>query len=348
MRHSQIAAAPHRARHLVFGSGGTRAFLNAAGANFACHLAGIRTWETVGGVSGGSITALLVAAGIPANEIVRHAVAIDFSDLLSQTDTFGNMLRRRLIRRDKRFRHGIVTSLGLGTHLESVVTRWPRNFWTMAVSGKSQFVFTADGVFLYRKGRCRRLTAKPAPVGLAIRASCAVPGIIEAIEWQGHVLFDGALSRYGHCPTEMAAQHFGARTSEIVAVDLVRGQKTRSERFIELFARALSGTVRQRPSTFVPPAGLVVRTNMDAFPSLDFKISTDRKQHGVLAGFRTAVTELMNCGILSEQRASDLLARSETWAQFEQVLAESEQAPTQSKPVPCPARRRRWYYLWLR
>lgn len=350
----KTAARHHRARHLVFGSGGTRAFLNGAGAMFACHLGGVREWLSVGGVSGGSIPALLVAAGIHPREIVRHSVETDFSELLEQHDTIGNLLKARFLRRKsarRMLRHGIVRSNRLGEHLESVVPQWPEKFWTMAVSGKRQFLFTADGVYLYRRGRCRKLLDQPAPIGLAIRASCAVPGIIEAVEYAGHVLFDGALSRYGACPTELATRHFGADFDDIVAVDLVRRGGNRRDRFIEMIARTLSGTLRQKPALpfDAPTAGLCVRTDMEVFNSLDFNITIDRKQRAVLAGFRACIEELRADSVIDDQQYMDLYAHSETWELFEQLLSRKDpEVQPQEEPAPAPKRRRRWFYLWLK
>jgi predicted acylesterase/phospholipase RssA len=346
---------PHsNKQHLVFGAGGTRAFLNGAGAMFACHLAGSYDWESIGGVSGGSIPALLTAGGVHPREIVRHAVSTDFTDLLEQHDTFSNMLKQRFLRRrsaGRLLRHGIVRSAGLGAYLESVVPEWPDKFWTMAVAGKRILLFTKNGVFVYRKGRAlRQITKEPAPVSLAIRASCAVPGIIEAVEFEGHVLFDGALSTYGACPTEMAITHFGAEADDIVAVDLVRRSGNRRDRFVEMLARALSGTLRQRPRLpFVTDAGMIVRTDMETFNSLDFDITTELKQRAVLAGFRTTCQELWLSGKMNEHQYNDALAHSETWELFEELLAASE-VVHQDVPTPDvePKQRRRWYYLWLR
>jgi predicted acylesterase/phospholipase RssA len=354
MRAMSKPARTHRARHLVFGAGGTRAFLNGAGAMFACYLAGAYSWESIGGVSGGSIPALLTAGGIHPREIVRHSVNTDFSELLEQHDTFGNMLKQRFLRRrsaGRLLRHGIVRSAGLGAYLESVVPEWPDKFWTMAVAGKRILLFTKNGVFVYRKGRAlRQITTCPAPISLAIRASCAVPGIIEAVEFQDHVLFDGALSTYGACPTEMAINHFGAKSDDIVAVDLVRRSGSRRDRFVEMLARGLSGTLRQRPRLpFVTNAGLIVRTDMEDFPSLDFNITTELKRRAVLAGFRATCQELWLSGTMDEHQYNDALAHSEAWESFEKLLAATEVVHT-DVPVQeaAPKRPRRWYYLWMR
>lgn len=343
--------AAHHARHLVFGAGGTRAFLNGAGSTFACYLAGIYNWTSIGGVSGGSIPALLAAGGVHPREIVRHAVNTDFSDLLVQHDTFGNMLKQRLFRRKsagRLLRHGIVRSEGLGNYLERIVPEWPDKFWTMAVAGKRILLFTKQGVFVYRRGRCHQLTTEPAPISLAIRASCAVPGIIEAVEYKNHVLFDGALTKYGHCPTEMAMQHFGAEVDDIIGVDLVRHSGNRRERFLETLARALSGTLRQRPQLPFARAGMLVRTDMEDFPSLDFTIPTELKQRAVLAGFRAACHELFLSGTIDATRLHELYSQSEEWSAFELLLKSTEEVEHPEPvgaPTPYP---RRWWQFWRR
>lgn len=346
-------AARHRARHLVFGAGGTRAFLNGAGSMFACYLAGVNTWDSIGGVSGGSIPALLTAGGVHPREIVRHAVNTDFSELLVQHDSFGNMVKQRLFGRKtarRLLRNGIVKSEGLGSYLETVVPEWPEKFWTMAVAGKNILLFTKQGVFLYRRGRRRQLTHTPPPISLAIRASCAVPGIIEAIQYGDHVLFDGALTKYGHCPTEMAMMHFGAEIDDIVAVDLVRHRGSRQERVLETLARLLSGTLRQRPRLPIPRAGLLVRTNMDDFPSLDFSVATEQKQSAILAGFRTACNELFVSEQIDQQQLHDLLSQSEDWSAFELLLKSTEEKAEVVTPVeePVVVHRRRWWQFWRR
>ncbi|HEY9871521.1 MAG TPA: patatin-like phospholipase family protein, partial [Candidatus Obscuribacterales bacterium] len=210
-KHSRASAAEAPSgKHLVCGSGGTKAYLGGAGAILAFDFAGVDDWQTIGGVSGGSIPSLLLAAGVDPAMIVANAIDIDFSQLLVKTDSFSNVLKTRLrpgLHRGKRLRDGIVDSRCLGSLLERFVPEWPANYWTMAVAGNSMLLFTADGVFEYHGGRRRRISSTPAPVGLAVRASCAVPGVIESVRFAGRDLFDGALSPYGGCPTSMVKRH---------------------------------------------------------------------------------------------------------------------------------------------
>src|SRR3990167_6337629 len=71
-------------KHLVCGSGGSRAVLGSAGAILGCHLAGINNWRSIGGVSGVSLPTVMLAAGLPPTKIVRTAIEIDFSGLLTR------------------------------------------------------------------------------------------------------------------------------------------------------------------------------------------------------------------------------------------------------------------------
>ncbi len=319
--------------HLVCGSGGTRAFLSGAGAISAFDFAGLNDWETIGGVSGGSIPTLLLASGATPARIVAQAIDIDFSRLLVQTDTLSHAIKTRLrLRRRtlRRVREGLVSSHGLGRLLEHVVREWPKNYWTMAVSGNSLFVFTADGVFEYVNGQRRIISRKPAPIGLAIRASCAVPGIIEAIEYQGRHLFDGALSQFGNCPTGMVDLHFGASTNDVVAVDLARYAKRRDRLFM-LIGRLISGTIgqrRRREEEDLIDAGLVVRPEVNGFQSLDFSLTREQKQEAVLSGFRATVASLEKSGILAGEKLAQARLACQSFSAFEQLcLSPAEEHP---------------------
>lgn len=332
-------------RHLVFASGGTRAFLNGAGAIFAFHLAGLNNWASIGGVSGGSIPALLLASGVAPHDIVRAAVYTNFSELFEQTDSMKNMIRSRALPRSKRqkYREGIFRSSQFGQLMEQVATNWPQKFWTMAVYGNRQLLFTADGVHLYKRDRARLICKTAPPVGLAMRATCAVPGIIEAVEYEQRFLFDGALSHYGDCPTDLVVRHFGAEVDNIVAVDLMR-HRTRVNSVVETVGRALSGTLRERKDAKSSrQAGLTISTAIDNFNSLDFSISVERKQQAILIAFQTTCQELVTADLLSEDVFVELLEASRTWESFEALIGGCE-----DDGIVVPPRKRRWYQLWRR
>lgn len=302
--------------HLVCGSGGSRAILGSSGAILACHLAGISDWRTLGGASGGSIPTLMLAGGVHPTKIVRYTIETDFSSLLTRR---GSMLRILIayLMKDRyertRPRRGILSSEKVGAFVESHVAVWPANYWTVAAYKDSQWLFTAEGVFEYgRDGRCRKVSDKPAPVGLAIRASCAVPGIIDAAEWNGNFLFDGALTMDGRCPVRVPKRHFGARSTQVVGLD-VGDDTTKQTRWVRRGWKVLCG------SNCIPeevdgdnPAGsdgvLLIKPAPMSFRSLQFTLSADQKWQAVMSGFLGAVPKLESAGLLSGPALEKALA----------------------------------------
>lgn len=295
--------------HLVCGSGGTRAFLTGAGAILACDAAGVKTWKSIGGVSGGSIISALYAGGMPAPVLVEQVISYDFATLFSKTRTLYELIRSNLPRRPKTIerraiREGIMKSDGLGAIIDEHVPDWPENFWTMAVSGKYHILFTAHGVFQIHKGRTTRISDKPAPLGLAIRASCAVPGIMESIEYRGRQLFDGALSDYGDCPTGIVQRHFMAPANRIVACD-VSGGMTRQRRALFAVGRLISGRISQRLNPNTRTAEIFIAPRVEHLGgSLEFSLTRKQKEAAVLSGFSAAVDQLAKSGLLSGDKLS--------------------------------------------
>ena len=311
--------------HLVCGSGGTRAFLTGAGAILACDTAGVKKWDSIGGVSGGSIISALYAGGMSAPELVEEVISYDFATLFSKTRTLYDMIRSHLPRRPKTLerraiREGIMKSDGLGTIIDQHVPTWPENFWTMAVTGKYQILFTAQGVFQIHKGRTTRISDKPAPLGLAIRASCAVPGILESIEFLGRNLFDGALSDYGDCPTGIVQRHFLAPAHKIVACD-VSGVMTRQRRALFALGRLISGRISQKLNANTRAGEIFIAPKVEHLGgSLEFTLTREQKEAAVLSGFSAAVDQLAKSGVLSSEKLTLCQEAAKSYSDLHRLL----------------------------
>jgi len=190
---------------------------------------GMKEWRTIGGVSGGAIPALIIASGMSAHEMMQRLMQLDMKLFMTSSKRFFRVLLSYM-RQDKTNYlpdTAIMDSTQLGQLLESMVPSWPKGFWTMAVTflpekeGFCQVLFTDHGVFLYhRDGSCEQLSDKPASVSLALRATCAVPGLIGHVEYMGMRLYDGMLSWDGHCPIGMVTRHFEAAPQDIWACDV--------------------------------------------------------------------------------------------------------------------------------
>lgn len=300
-------------KHLVCGAGGSRAILASAGAIMATRLAGITDWQTVGGISGGSIPAVAMAAGVDPREIMQLTVDVDFSSLVPRHATpLSTVLA--FILKDRfeytRPKKGVLGSENLGKFIDSLVPVWPKNFWTMAVVARTQIVFTDHGVFQYLKnGQRRILSDKPAPVGIAIRATCAIPGIIDAVEWNKRLLHDGALSWDGACPVGVSLRHFGADAKDIIACD-VGDEKSRSAGLTRLFWTLLCGghcVDHTGPKTPIPTETTLINPRIWSVRSLQFTPTAEQKWQAVHSGFQEAVVQLARAGYLKGDKLFEAL-----------------------------------------
>lgn len=304
-------------KHLVCGAGGSRAILGSAGAIVACELAGMNDWVSMGGISGGSIPTVMLAAGGDPIEMMNMAVEIDFASLVPRHATPLRLLIAFLLK--NRFEYtrphkGVLGSEKLGEWMDARIPVWPKKFWTMAVVGRTQVVFTADGVFQYlADGSSRMISDKPAPVGLAIRATCAVPGIIDAVPYQGRWLFDGALSWDGLCPVGLVQRVFGADPNEIVACD-VGDEPTRWNAMVTWFWKLVCGGHCVPPDNTVNYTGsgvLMMEPSVTSVRSLQFTLTTEDKWEAVQSGFQEAVGEMAAAGVLTGAKLAELQAISQ-------------------------------------
>ncbi len=180
-----------RGWHLVCGSGGSKAGLTSTGVILACRAAELKL-DTIGGVSGGAIPAVMAAAELPSHRLIELAKVTDFSGLLDKKKLITPLIRER--KPIDLLQDGMYGSSKLGALTDAHVKEWPTKFWTMAVGDHSEMMFTKNGVMEYtREGGKNLVSNKPAQLGDAIRATCAIPGVLESVTLVGRRLFDGAL-----------------------------------------------------------------------------------------------------------------------------------------------------------
>lgn len=306
---------------LVCGAGGSRAILGSSGAILASHAVGLNRWRSIGGVSGGSIPSLMLAAGVAPAEIVRKVIEIDFNSMLTP---HASMLRiwwaffRKECAWKRRDTFGVLTSEKLGALAEAYAPKWPENYWTVAVAGKRQLLFTASGVYEYSAtGGKKLLTSEPAPVGLAVRATCAVPGVIRAVPYEDMLLLDGALADEGRCPVTTVRDQLGAPANTIVACDVGEGSAEELAREHWLM-RAVRSVVCCAPDADVPvdtTGGVtLVVPRVTKVQSLEFTLSADQKWEAMMAGFSAAVASFRQSGLVSPaklKRAEELAGEFE-------------------------------------
>lgn len=319
---------PEREFHLVCSSGGSRAILGSAGVLLACNQAGITKFKSIGGVSGGSIPTVLFASGMDAKTCLSQALDIDFSSLLTRRASFFRILIAYFMqRRYEKVRpvNGVLTSEKVGEFVESYLKDgelWPKGYWTMAIAEDAQIIFSENGVFEIRPdGQLRVLSCDPGPLGTAVRGSCAVPGIISAVEYKNKILFDGALGPESRVPAGVPMRLYGANPKDIIACDVGDEDSKHAQRVTALWKMVCGEDCvpAVEEPVYNKSHGLVwIEPKITSVRSLQFNLTRDQKWEAVMSGFVASVPELALAGILTGDR---LAAAQELVARYNSILA---------------------------
>lgn len=320
-----------RGWHLVCGSGGSKSGLTSTGVILACRAANIKL-DTIGGVSGGAIPAAMAAAEIPSHKMIELAKMTDFSGLLDKKKLLEPFLRER--KRIDLLQDGMYGSSKLGELANTHVKEWPKKFWTMAVGAESEVMFTRNGVVEYtREGSRHLISNKPAQVGDAIRASCAIPGVLESVTFLGRRLFDGALGRFGKCPTAMVSTHYGVPSENIIAALPVGAMSTVNKNLYR-FAQYLSGTLGYRNKDFVEQAAIVIRPEVNSFHSMKFLLKPQQKDEAILSGYRSAIEEFAGANLISGRRLEAARNAGQSMSTLESYFKPKAETPVRLAPDP--------------
>jgi predicted acylesterase/phospholipase RssA len=313
-----------RGWHLVCGSGGSKAGLTSTGVILACRAAELKL-DTIGGVSGGAIPAVMAAAELPSHKLIELAKVTDFSGLLDKKKLITPLIRER--KPIDLLQDGMYGSSKLGELTDTHVKEWPTKFWTMAVGDHSEMMFTKNGVMEYtREGGKNLVSNKPAQLGDAVRASCAIPGVLESVTLVGRRLFDGALGKFGKCPTAMVTSHYGVPSENIIA-SLPVGAMSTLNKSLYLFAKYLSGNLEKEHNGLAKTAGIVIRPEVNSFHSMKFLLNANQKDEAILAGYRAAIDQFAKAKLISGDKLKAASAAGESIATLENFFKPAAVSP---------------------
>lgn len=315
--------------HVHVSSGGVVSVLAGIGVFCACKIAGVDV-RFVGGVSGGSIVTAIRALGFTEEEMVHIGIHDDFSNHISAKGgifgSIGELKRIRKIAGDllKRAREskvteeeicetwhstGLLGTVGLGDFFKKkaaekgMSNKWPAGYWNIATtSDGSQVVFTENGYFMVKPDdSIVQLSDKPAPLWKTIRASSAIPVIMTAMELDGLLLFDGAMSRDGLCPSTVLIRHFGLDPHKLIAC---RSGEDSNHFIFGPTQRAIRKVWGIGPNYHWGPEGtgaIEFRPQIDHIHSLKFQLSSDEKWLAILIAFFDCLAALSFRGLLSQE-----------------------------------------------
>ncbi len=300
------------AYHLTLSSGGSQSFLASLGAVIACHAAGLRQFRTLGGVSAGSICAALLSLGLDAVQLLHLGLELDFKAEIGtkgQLRNFLSALGSKATSTDCRHT-GLLQTSSIGNYLDKIAEfrgcggHWPAKFWTMATTKSGMpVVFKSDGVFLIeRDNSVKQLSLEPPKLSDAVRMSCSIPGVFAAMKYQGKLMFDGALSRYGFCPVGLQIQHFGVDPRTIIACNLSVDRLDPISGSFHSLCRRTWG-IDQKWEWDDDTVGVIeFRPQIYHVPALQFAFSQDAKWLAVLIAFESCCARLALEGVLHGER----------------------------------------------
>lgn len=311
--------------HIVFGSGGTKAILGGTGTLLALELAGLKEFRSIGCASGGSIPAALLSGRIPIDKALRVIVDTDFQGLLTpRVGVFGRLLAllRKPHLESVRPARGAYKTDKMSAFVNSLVPEWPENFWTIASCDHGLVLFSKDGVTKWGPNHQGVfLSQTPVNMGLAVNATCAIPGILDAAELDGELLFDGALAGDGVCPVGTAVRHFGASRERTIAIDVGEEPITRARWLRILWSIFCGGKCVTVDSPHETEEGglILVKPEITGFHGLKFELSRDLKWRAMLSGFQASAHKLLAAGLV----APDKVCRMKDFMQHIDNLTES-------------------------
>ena len=220
----------------------------ALGGGFArgiAHLGVLRTLEQehipvdyIAGTSAGAMAAIAYASGLPFEEVVKRAAALRFGVFGQwRFSWLGLASNQRLEFYPKRF-------LNITTFEELKIP--------VAIAATD--LITGEPVY-FRRG----------PLGPALRASCAYPGLFQPVQYEGHTLVDGFVG--ATVPVEGVAQ-MGADV--IIAVFLDAEALVKPTNFTDVIGRSFTIIQRHADLAWRTRADVVIEPLVREFAWDDF------------------------------------------------------------------------------
>ncbi len=206
----------------------------------------------IAGTSAGALAGMAYASGLPFEEIVREAAAIRFGN-------FGQWRFSRM---------GLASNQRLESYPE--VHLGVKNFEDLKIPLAMAATDLISGEAVYfSKG----------PLGPALRASCAYPGLFRPVEYQGRLLVDGFLA--AGMPLE-GARSLGAEV--VIAVFLEAESVGPPQHVVDVIGRSFSIARLHADVGWRPQADVVIVPSVREFAWDDFARTSEMVASGEAAG----------------------------------------------------------------
>ena len=233
--------------------------------------------DYIAGTSAGAMLAIAYASGHPIHEIVTQARATRFKD-------FGNWkLSWMGLASNQKLEHYPRKYLGVSTFEE---LRIPLSIAATDL-GKGEPVFFTSG-----------------PLGPALRASCAYPGMFVPVEIEGRVLVDGFLA--APVPVD-AVRKMGADV--VIAIFLEAANNRKPESIVDVISLSFAILQRHADLEWRRSADIIIEPNVKDFLWDDFEKTSELFAAGEIAA-RAALPQLRSALLPGFRRERRHLVKS--------------------------------------
>lgn len=299
--------------HILIGTGGSRSILFGTGVLLALAQAKFRRFRSIGGVSGGSIPTVLISHNPDVSQLLERVLTTDFNKLVRRRVSLIHFLTQ-VVRDAKPIDPppliGGLDAAAMGAYFDEQIKAWPRLFWTLALTHQRKVIMTADGIFVEQEGGLIvKDSADQLSVGTAVRATCAVPILLDPVPWtsasgESHLLIDGGLGPEGRCPTSVAKFLHSMQDSYLIVVNLGE-DKSHLHRLLD---RAFGTDMLEEPDLDAPEPGplpenytrIVISPPEALSGSFKFQMTRREKWQMIMTGYVTAVDHFEKHGLYTD------------------------------------------------
>ena len=185
--------------HIVFSSGGTKGLAHVGVIKKMEELIGKEgplvknlNLKSISGSSIGSLVSTLVCIGYTANEILEETIKFDNNDFLRDSNMI-NILDKYGINSGVKLQNWIIDMINKKFCKEGLCATIDPTFMDLYKKTNIKLNITATSL---NKGKTKYFNHEDTPdleVSLAIKMSCSIPFIFEAVEYEGDLYVDGAI-----------------------------------------------------------------------------------------------------------------------------------------------------------
>lgn len=253
----------------------------------------------------------MITANPDAGELLSLVLSTDFEALVKRRVSlikFLSQVVREPAPIDPPPLQGALDTTAIGTFFDEKIKGWPPLFWTVALTHQRKVMFTRDGIFVEQAYGNMVQDTVSLSLGTAIRATCAVPFLIDPVAFtsgsgEKHLLIDGGLGPEGRCPASVPQSLFPMENSFLILVDLGEDRSHLHRLLDRAFGTAAPESIVEEPGPLPHATNhtrIVIAPSVPISGSFKFRMTRREKWQIIMSGYMAAVDACETHSMLSD------------------------------------------------